>query len=122
MTYRIIHAYVRPQVAARVVQALIDAGCDDLFLDESRRVAAGLQDPDVEYSVQISQRVEPMTRLEVIGPSDEVERWTRIIRESGSTRRHGDGVVAVVTAVEYFHLSGPTRGSGHARVEGMTEP
>lgn len=119
MTHQVIRAYVRPQLAARVIQALIDAGCNDLFLSESRRVVAGLAGPDVDYSVQMGQKVEPMIRLEMTGNVDDVERWTRVIRESGSSRRHGDGVVTVVGAVEHFHLSvvppGPEPGAPHRR-------
>ena len=112
MSYQVIQAYVRPQLAARVIQALLDAGCDDLFIDETRRVVAGLQAEDFEYSVQIGQKVEPMTRLEVIGTADEVTRWAQVIRESGSSHRHGDGVVTIAAASEHFHLSGWAPGSG----------
>ena len=122
MTYQLLHAYVRPQLAARVVQALLDAGCDDLYVGESRRVVARLPDQDFEYSVAISQKVEPMTRLELLGTDREVERWTRVIRESGSTRRHGDGVVTLVAAAEHFHLSGPSHDSEGAGPEEGTEP
>lgn len=113
MTYQVIQAYVRPQLAARVIQALLDAGCDDLFIAEAKRVAAGLHAEDLEYSVQISQRIETMTRLEVIGTLGEVAQWVQVIREAGSSRRPGDGVVTVSVAVEHFHLSGSPHGSGH---------
>ena len=113
MTYQVIQAYVRPQLAARVIQALLDAGCDDLFIGEAKRVAAGLHAEDLEYSVQISQRIETMTRLEVIGTVGEVAQWVQVIREAGSSRRPGDGVVTVFVAGEHFHLSGSPHGSGH---------
>lgn len=112
MSYQVIQAYIRPVLAARVVQALLDAGCDDLFIDETRRVVAGLHAEDIEYSVQIAQKVEPMTRLEVIGTAVEVSRWVQVIRGAGSSRRHGDGVVTVSSATEHFHLSGSAHGSG----------
>ncbi len=112
MTYQVIQSYIRPALAPRVVQALLDAGCDDLFIDETRRVVAGLPAEDVEYSVQIAQKVEPMIRLEVIGAAAEVSRWVQVIREAGSSRRHGDGVVTVSVVTEHFHLSGWAHGSG----------
>lgn len=125
MTYQVIQAYVRPQLAARVIQALLDAGCDDLYVGEARRVVAGLQTPDIDYSVQLGQKVEAMMRLEVIGSADEVDHWVQVIREAGSSRRHGDGVVTVSVAVEHFHLSGSPHGSGHTgqhRAEPRSEP
>jgi nitrogen regulatory protein PII len=122
VTYQLLHAYVRPQLAARVVQALLDAGCDDLYVGESRRVVARPPNQDFEYSVAISQKVEPMTRLELLGTDREVERWTGVIRQSASTRRHGDGVVTLVAAVDHFHLSGPEHDPGHAGAEEGTGP
>ena len=107
MTYHCLRAYVRPQLAARVSQALIDSGCRDLFLDDASRVVAGRVSESAEYSVQIGQKVEPMIRLEVIGTADEVHRWLRIVRAAGSTLHHGDGVVTVSWASEFIHLSGP---------------
>lgn len=122
MSYQVIQAYIRPALAARVVQALLDAGCDDLFIDETRRVVTGLQAEEIEYSVQIGQKVEPMTRLEVIGTADEVTRSAQVIREAGSSRRHGDGVVTISVATEHFHLSGWPHGSGSHTGEHRTQP
>lgn len=105
MSVHVMQAYVRPQLAARVVQALIDAGCGDLCVEECRRVMPGLEEADGEYSVQIGQKVEPMIRLEAIGPAAAVERWARTIQESGTTHRHGDGAVTVIQAARHHHLS-----------------
>lgn len=108
MTHHCLRAYVRPQLAARVIQALIDSGCRDLFLDDASRVVVGRVSASAEYSVQIGQKVESMIRLEVTGTADEVHRWSGIVRAAGSTLHHGDGVVTVQSASEYFHLSGPS--------------
>lgn len=105
--------------------ALLDAGCDDLFIGETKRVTAGLRPEDLEYSVQIGQRIETMTRLEVIGTPGEVSQWVQVIREAGSSRRHGNGVVTVSVAVEHFHLSGSPHGlgpTGHHPTERRSEP
>lgn len=107
MSYQVLQAYVRPQLVARIIRALLDAGCNDLFLGETRRVVEGLEASDAEYSVQAGQKVELMLRLEVIGTQDEVRRWAGKVREAASTGRHGDGVVTILEAAEHFHLSGP---------------
>lgn len=125
MSYQVIHAYVRPQLAARVIQALLDAGCDDLFLAEAKRVATGLHAEDLEYSVPVGQRVETMTWLEVIGTPAETAQWVEVIRRAGSSHRPGDGVVTVAPALEHFHLSGSSHGSGHTgeyRAETRDQP
>lgn len=119
MSYQILQAYVRPLLVARIIRALIDAGCDDLFLGETRRVVAGLDLSDAEYSVQVGQKVEQMLRLEVIGTADEVRRWARLVREVASTGRHGDGVVTIADAIEHFHLSTPGE---HGGAEGHGSP
>lgn len=107
MSYQILQAYVRPQLVARIIRALIDAGCKDLFVGETRRVVAGLDESDAEYSVQVSQKVELMNRIEAMGTPDEAQRWSAIVRQAGATGRHGDGVVMIAAAAEVFHLSGP---------------
>ncbi len=122
MTGHTLMAYVRPQLAARVVQALIDAGCGDLFFDERLRVVPDLPEGDVAYSVQVGQKVEPMMRLEASGRSDEVERWARVLRESATTGRHGDGVVTVVAVAQHFHLSGPPDRPGDGDPVGGRDP
>lgn len=111
MSYQILQAYVRPQLVARIIRALVDAGCRDLFLSEARRVVAGLEELDAEYSVQVGQKVELMNRLEAMGSAEEIRQWTGIVRQAGWTGRHGDGVVIVAAVAESFHLSGPP---GHA--------
>ncbi len=107
MSYQILQAYVRPQLVARIIRALVDAGCRDLFLTDARRVVAGLDESDAEYSVQVSQKVELMNRIEAMGTPEEVQRWSAIVRHAGATGRHGDGVVIIAAAAEGFHLSGP---------------
>lgn len=106
MSDQVLQAYVRPQLAARVVQALMDAGCGDIILAECRRVVSNMQASDLEYSVQIGQKVESMMRVEAIGPAGAVGQWVRIIQESGTTHRHGDGMVTVMAVARHVHLSG----------------
>ena len=107
MSYQILQAYVRPQLVARITRALLDAGCRDLFVTEAQRVVAGLEESDAEYSVQVGQKVEIMSRIEAMGSAEEVSRWSGIVRQAGRTGRHGDGVVLLAAVVESFHLSGP---------------
>lgn len=106
---QILQAYVRPQLAARIIRALVDAGCHDLFLTEARRVVAGLDESDAEYSVHIGQKIEVMSRIDAMGTIEEVQHWSAIVRQAGWTGRHGDGVVVIATAAEAFHLSGSRR-------------
>ena len=105
MTHQILTASVRLPLAARVVQALLDVGCRDLFVHDASRILPGLGRGSYDYSVQIGQGFEPMVRLEAVGLPDEVLRWTEAIRATGSTGRHGDGLVSVVNAAAFLHLS-----------------
>lgn len=119
MTMQLLQAYVRPQLASRVVQTLIDEGCGDLAITECRRVVGGLEEAEIEYSVQIGQKIEMMIRLETVGPAERVATWVQIIRERGATRRHGDGLVVVLEVAGYVHLSGmpPEVGRGLSEEE-----
>ncbi len=105
MTYQLLITSVRRPLAARVIQSLIDAGCRDLFVHDASRVLPGLDRSSYDYSVQLGQGFEPMIRLEAVGLPDEISRWTSAIRAAGSTGRHGDGVVCVISPAAYFHIS-----------------
>lgn len=59
-----------------------------------------------EYSVPIGQKMEVMAGTEVMGSTDEVRRWSKVVRQAGGTGRHGDGVVNVVAVAESSHLRG----------------
>ena len=106
MTYQILIASVRLPLVARVIQALIDAGCPDLFMHDASRVLTGLDRSSSAYSVRLGQGFEPMVRLEAVGRPAEIVRWTEAVHQAASTGRHGDGVLCVLNAVGYFHLSG----------------
>ncbi|NOT07329.1 MAG: hypothetical protein HOP28_03900 [Gemmatimonadales bacterium] len=112
MIYQVLQAYVRPQLSARVVQALIDAGCTDLFFTETRRVVSGVGTPNVEYSVLAGQKVEAMVRIEVAGTETQLTHWTQVIKSAGSTQRHGDGTATIWGVLDHFHLSVGPEGAG----------
>lgn len=105
MRKQVLIASVRRALAARVIQSLIDAGCRDLFVHEASRVLPGLDRSTYDYSVQLGQGFEPMVRLEAVGLPDEIGKWTSAIRAAGSTGRHGDGIVYVVSPLTYVHIS-----------------
>lgn len=105
MTYQLLIASVRGPLASRVIQSLIDAGCKDLFIHPASRVLPGLDRSSYDYSVQLGQGFEPMIRLEAVGLPDEINRWTSAIRAAGSTGRHGDGIVCVISPAAYLHIS-----------------
>lgn len=105
MTFQILTAVVRSPLAARVIQALVDAGCRDLVVQDVRRVLAGLDRASYEFSVQMGQEFEPMVRLDAVGSPEDILRWSKAARAAGSTGRHGDGIVSIVDAAAFLHLS-----------------
>lgn len=104
----LLQACIRPELAVRVAQALLDAGCRDILQSEVRRLVPGLDRESYEFSVQLGQAVELMVRLEAVGTTEEAARWVEVIRGAGFTGRHGDGLVAVVPLALQLHLSGDT--------------
>lgn len=107
MTAVLLQANIRPELASRVVRALIDAGCGDILQTDAQRVHAGLDASQYEFSMRLGQAFEPMVRLEAVGSPGQCAQWVHVIQRTGGTGRLGDGFVTLIPVVRTEHLSEP---------------
>lgn len=90
-----IKAYVRERTAGAVVEALISAGFPDFAVLTVRGVAEGLPPEAYEYSVELGDAYERMTKIELVCHDDRVKVAVDLIRQAARTGQPGDGIVFV---------------------------
>ena len=105
-----IKAYVRMNMAERVVHALSTLGCRDFSIVEVRRVKQGLPRGSYEFSVVLGEAVEPMLKFEVACRDENVGLLIEAVRKAATTGHPGDGRIFVVTVDEAVAISSGTRG------------
>lgn len=105
-----IHAYLRRQSAARVIDALALDGCVALSVLEVRGLVPGLPPDSYEFSVQLAQQYEPILKLEVVAADDLAARWADLIARAASTHELGDGMVFVLPVEAAIRISDGARG------------
>ena len=108
---KMITAYVRENMSSHVVAALAGAGATEFTVLEVRRIVSGLPGGAYEFSVELGERFEAMTRLEVVCRSENSDRLVEVIRTAASTGRHGDGVIFVGPVDAAVRISDGSRGS-----------
>ena len=107
---KMIHAYVRRAMAGAVIEALLSKGCTDISVIEVRGLTQGLRPEDYEFSVQLSQAYESITKLEIVGTDAQAESWTEVIVKTGRTGKAGDGMVFVVPVDQAVRVRTGERG------------
>lgn len=103
---KMLITYVRPHMAQAVIGALLQAGCEDVLIQEVRRVVTGLKGEEYSFSVTLGQRYEPMTMLIFPAPEEFAPEWARLVQQSATTGHHGDGNVMILPVESRLPLSG----------------
>lgn len=93
---RVIHAYIRRALAARVIGKLEEAGCRTLSILEVRGLTPDVASAGLDPSVEFAQSVEAMVKLEIVGREEDVTRWADVIARAAHTGKAGDGLVTVL--------------------------
>ncbi|HVV83363.1 MAG TPA: P-II family nitrogen regulator [Kofleriaceae bacterium] len=90
-----IKAYVRERMAGAVVEALVSAGFIDFAVLTVRGVAEGLAPETYEYSYELGDAYELMTKIELICHDERVRPAVDLIRQAARTGQPGDGIVFI---------------------------
>ena len=108
---KMITAYVRDNMATHVVAALAAAGATEFTVLEVRRIVGGLPPGAYEFSVELGERFESMTRLEIVCRDENADTLSDAIRGAASTGRHGDGVIFISGIDSAVRVSDGRRGA-----------
>jgi nitrogen regulatory protein P-II 1 len=100
-----IHSYIRQSLAEQVIGALVSAGCTTISVIEVRGIADHQEVKDLDYSVALAQRIEHVTKLEIVASDENADRWASVIASSARTGHPGDGLVCVLPVESAARIS-----------------
>lgn len=90
-----IKAYIRHEKAEDVVRALEEAGATWITAIKVDEMGAGADLKEAEYSIEYSEKVCPLRKIEVVCSDEDVGRLVEVLREKAWTSREGDGIILV---------------------------
>ena len=99
-----VSAYVRAEMASRVVEAMTTAGLRDFTIISAQRIAKGLDPSAYQFSMSLGEKFEPVAKLEVVCRDSTAERLVDLIRTAAFTCRRGDGMVFVSPVEDAVHI------------------
>lgn len=95
-----IKAYIRPALAHRVIEALKQAGVNNLSAVHVKGIGL-FEDPKTEeYDLEFIEKSSDVVKLEIICSDSDANRYTRILAQEAKTGEPGDGAI-FVTNVEH---------------------
>jgi nitrogen regulatory protein PII len=100
-----IHAYIRQSLAEHVIAELVAAGCCTMSVLDVRGVVDHRDMKDLDYSIALAQRIEHITKLEILATDENAARWAAVITHSARTGQPGDGLVCLLGVESAARLS-----------------
>jgi nitrogen regulatory protein P-II 1 len=94
---KLITAIIKPQKLEDVKEALVSAGITGMTVSEAKGFGRQLGLTEVYRGAQYKVDLIPKTRLEVLVPSDNVEKVIKVITQAARTGNVGDGKVWATT-------------------------
>lgn len=113
-----IRAYVRPHMLDKVLHGLEELGFTDITVADLRTLRQGLQEEDVEYSVELAARYMRVVKLALVVRNRDVATVSRIIAERARTGVKGDGLIYVSNVETAIHIRTGVRGEQAVRSPG----
>ena len=105
-----VKAHVRPHMLDKVLHGLEEAGFTDITVDDLRTVRRGLQEDDLEYSVELAARYMNVVKVALVVRDRDVEAVGRIIAEHARTGVKGDGLIYISPVEDAIHIRTGVRG------------
>ena len=101
---KLIKAYIRTNMIDKVIRALEDAGFTDMTVIDVKAIRSGINERDLEYSIELAERYMNVAKLDMVLQDNDVERAKEIILKSARTGRKGDGFIYTSPVDEAIHI------------------
>lgn len=98
-----IKAFIKPNRAQKVIEALSDAGFKSMTLTQGEgtgKFKAKGASPSLDFHVTDS----PVVKLELVCQNEEAESAIEIILENGKTPKPGDGIIYLSNVEDAFQI------------------
>lgn len=90
-----IKAYIRPDMAERVVDGLVADGLSGMTLINVEAIGSECDPENWHLSVDYVRRFSKVIKLEIVCTEEESPRFVEVIRKNGHTGFKGDGMIFV---------------------------
>lgn len=94
-----IQVLIRTESAARLLDALREAGVTRCWVSHVHSIGAGVDPEDFRLSLEEGSTYTEKARIELLAEAGEVDGLIELVRQHCSTGHRGDGI-AVVSGVE----------------------
>ena len=105
-----IKAYIRPEKADDVIFELEHAGVKGLTVIDVSAVGGWADPENSQLSVEYCEKYCSSTKIELICPDDDLEKYINIILEKAHTGRKGDGKIFVASISDAISIRTKERG------------
>ena len=92
---KLIKAYIRTNMIDKVIRALEENGFTDMTIVDVKSIRSGLDQGDLDYSMELAARYMNVAKFEMVSPEDRFEQAKEIILKTAHTGRKGDGLIYV---------------------------
>jgi len=105
-----IKAYIRPEMADRVLSALEIAGVRGMTVIDVSTLGEWADPKKTKLSIEYCEKYCSAVKIEMVCSDDEVEKYVNIILEKAHTGNHGDGKVFVSDITESISIRTKEKG------------
>jgi len=99
-----IKAFISRNTIAKVVHALDKAGYKDLSVVDVKGALKALSDDDLEYSIEIAEKVITEVKLELICEDQQCDEVVSLIQNAASTGKSDAGRICVSNLVHVYPI------------------
>jgi nitrogen regulatory protein P-II 1 len=101
---KLIKAYIRTNMIDKVIRALEDGGFTDMTVIDVKAIRRGLNERDLEYSLELTERYMNVAKLDMVLQDGDVQRAKEIILKTARTGKKGDGFIYTSPVDEAIHI------------------
>ncbi len=92
---KLIKAYIREFMAAKVIHALEDIGAPRLTVIDVKALGDEIAPEKLDISAEIESTYTAMLKLELVCSDRSVDEAVKVIKKNARTNKKGDGIIVI---------------------------
>jgi nitrogen regulatory protein PII len=106
-----IKAYIRPEIADRVVTALEQAGIKGMTVIDVSTIGGWADPAQSKLSIEYCEKYCSAVKIEMVCDNQDVEKFVNIILDKAHTGQKGDGKIFVSDVSEAYSIRTKLKGA-----------